>query len=207
MRPILCLAVIIALTGCASRSVRVPATTPTVALRAPYLDLEPGWRLRVVTPLTKSGTYRPEIGNQQQNGNTMTLSLGDDFIGYETAYYAVQPRGRTGVRIAFTSAADTRNGITIAQPHPSRRLFELPRGARYVRLLYLKRVSQTDHDMAVLASDQRTLLAQSTAQVQADPRACENLRHTFCSWIPAGIAVRAEVLETIRGSEQWMPAR
>ncbi len=206
MRLIFCLALVMALTGCASRSVRVPATVPTANLLPPYLDLQPGWRLRVVTPLTKSGTYRPEIREEQHNGST-TLSLGDDFIGYETAYYAVQPRAGTGVHIVFTSAADTRNGSTTPQPHPRPRLFQLPRSAKYVRLLYVQRVSRTDHDMAVLASDQQTLLGRLTAQVQADPRACENATRRFCSWIPAGIAVRAEILKNIRGSEQWVPAQ
>ncbi len=207
LRPIFCLAVLITLTGCASRSVRTPASPSTANLRAPYLDLQPGWRLRVITPLTKSGTYRPRMRKQEQNSATVTLSPADDFIGYETAYYALRPRGRTGVHIVFASAVDTQNGITAAVAHPRARLFELPHGAKYVRLLYLKRVSETDHDMAVLASDEPTLLAQFTTQVQADPHACENLRDTFCSWIPAGIAVRAEVLENIHGREQWAPAR
>jgi transglutaminase-like putative cysteine protease len=175
--------------------------------RAPYIDLQPGWRLRVVTPITNSGTYRVETSNASESGNTVTLSSGADFIGYETAYYAVQPRGRSGVRIQFTSASDTSNGITVAQSKPKPRLFQLPRRAKFVRLLYLKRISQSDHDMAVLGAGNHSQLSELTARVQANPRACHSAGRDFCSWIPSGIAVRPELEKSMGEKPEWLPAR
>ena len=195
------------LSGCRSRWVRAPSpSSATADLRTPYIDLQPGWRLRVITPLTRSGKYQLGLAGQQVTGSAVTLAAGDDFIGYQTSYYAVQPRRRAGIHIVFTSAQDTRDGITAARSTPHASLFQLPRGARYVRLLYLARASRSDHDMAVLASSEEPALMHLTATVQAHPEACENTRRTFCSWIPAGIAVRPEV-RTASEPEQWNPAR
>ena len=63
-----------------------------------------------------------------------------DFLGYETAYYAVRARGR-GVRIEFSGAEMSQDGKTTLQPKPVAHLFQLPRNARYVRLIYLLRTS------------------------------------------------------------------
>ncbi len=87
-------------------------------------------------------------------------------------------------------------------------LFELPENARYVRLLYVLRISHADHDMAVLATDKRETLDGFTREVQTNPsNACKIEPGTFCAWIPAGIAVRPEARETVDGVEQWTPVR
>ena len=44
-------ALAIVLTGCAARKARV---APAAVDRPDYIDLQPGWRLRVVTPVLKS---------------------------------------------------------------------------------------------------------------------------------------------------------
>jgi hypothetical protein len=202
-----CIFVAAVLTGCASRATRViPAPQAAARLQVPYVDLQPGWRLRVITPLTKSGTYKLAPTREQQNGGTVTLAAGDDFLGYETSLYSVQPRGRNGVRIEFISAEETKDGVTTAEAHPRIQLFGLPRRAKYVRLLYLTRVSRSDHDMAVVAASRQELLAQVTAQVQSDSRACHNDDGTFCSWIPAGIAVRPEK-RAAGDNGSWAPAQ
>jgi hypothetical protein len=213
MRRLVCVAITAALTACAPRTIRTPADAPAIAAdAAAYIDLQPGWRLRVVTPLTRSGTYvlHPK---QQQNataaagGLAFTVSKERDFMGYETAYYFVQPRGRTGVRIEFVSAEDPTNGVTTPQPQPQLMLFQLPKRASYVRLVYLARISRADHDMAIVASTNKDLLDSLTRRLQANPRACVNTEHAFCSWVPAGIAVRPEVPKDRNGAAQWAPAR
>jgi hypothetical protein len=64
---------------------------------------------------------------------------------------------------------------------------------RHVRLLYMQKVSQADHNMAVLAATDRQRLQALTQRVQAAPEAeCRGNRNEYCEWIPAGVAVRAE---------------
>ena len=211
---ILCVALAVVLLGCGARSARVsypstisppqhiapegakvPPTGPVLVSGAgpDYLNLEPGWQLRVITPLLKSGGYRIEGTQQQLTGDTLTISAGDDFLGYETACYAIQPRRGGGVRIRFVSAEVTQEGETLRQPRPKVRLFQLPRRARFVRLIWLIRVSQADHDMAVVAADNMADLDLLTRKVRTNPAAaCQSGDHSFCSWIPSGIAVRPE---------------
>ena len=68
----------------------------------------------MVTPILKSGGYRVKPTGQAVDGSRITLSVGDDFLGYEVAYYAV--RARNGV--AFVPAEAVRDGHAIRQPQP-----------------------------------------------------------------------------------------
>src|SRR5437764_528004 len=52
-------------------------------------DLQPGWRIRVVIPLTKSGKYKVETSTTQTSGNTIELKASDDLLGYEEDFYEV----------------------------------------------------------------------------------------------------------------------
>ena len=193
------------LTACAPR--RVQVTTPAATEPSTYIDLQPGWRLRVVTPILRSGGYRLQPVDQQADGKTIAVSTGTDFLGYEIAYYAVRARGR-GVRVEFSAAEISQDGKTTLQTQPVAHLFQLPRSARYVRLIYLLRTSQADHDMAVVATGEMDTLATLTHQVQADPSSgCRSESARFCSWIPAGIAVRPEIQKDVDGVNQWVPAR
>lgn len=172
------------------------------------IDLEPGWRLRVVTPILKSGGYRLRPLDQQTSGNTVTLSTGGEFLGYEVSYYAVGARNRAGVRVKFSSAEITREGRTDAQPRPLLRLFPVPHDFRYVRLIYLTRMSQADHDMAVATAGRRDALDRLTQQVLTSPNdACRSGSGIYCTWVPSGIAVVPEVRRMAGGIAQWLPAR
>lgn len=208
-----CLAWVCLLTSCTART-----PTPLNAAKAPvpgpvpqpgtYVDVQPQWRLRVVTPILKSGGYVLETLGAKTDGKTVTVDSGGDFLGYEIAYYAVQPRPRGGVRIDFTAAEATRNGVTTPQTKSIAPLFKLPRSARYVRLIYLIRVSQVDHDMAVVAAPDIGRLNALTLRVQAGPgSACQDSRDGSCSWVPQGISIRPEVERTASGVTTWVPAR
>ncbi|MGE5645203.1 MAG: hypothetical protein ACM336_05365 [Acidobacteriota bacterium] len=190
------------LTGCARRTAQAPAPPRHPSPDADYIDLRPAWRVRVITPLLKGGGYRLETTQKQTSGNTVELAA-KNFEGYETAIYTVEPRPEEGVRVAFASAVATREGIDAPQPRPRAPLFRLPQSARHVRLLYLKRVSPADHDMAILAAPDRDALDRITAEVQAAPAACKSRGPRHCSWVPLGIAVRPES-HTAGG---WNPAR
>jgi hypothetical protein len=160
-----------------------------------------------VTPLLKSGGFVLPKLVPQVSGNTVTLSDGGELEGYETAYYVVGPHPKGGVRISFASAEVTKQGVSTPQPRPTLPLFELPSGARFVRLVFLTRVSQVDHDMAVLATRDVAALDRLTVKVQADPGACASSGHNYCAWIPVGIAVRPEARAAGTGAERWNPVR
>jgi hypothetical protein len=189
------------LAGCAAH--RATPEPPTLE-DAAYIDLKPGWRLRVVTPILKSGGYQLPRSIPETSGGSMAVSA-PDFIGFETAYYSVSNPDDGGVRIEFLSATITKGEDLSPHLRPLVPLFGLPAGIRFVRLIYLTRSSQRDHDMAVVASDQQYRLDAFTSEVQSDPGTCEARSGLFCTWVPAGLAVRPELQKP--GSTEWIPAR
>jgi hypothetical protein len=144
-------------------------------------------------PLLKSGGFRANLHTQEAKGSTITLTA-DDLIGYITYQYAVT--GKNGsVRLKFLSAQQTKEGRTLPVAPPPPLPFNLPWTPQHVRLVYLVRSSQADHNMAIIASKNRNSLDAFTTLLQKDPETCKATKATFCSWVPSGIAVRPEPAE------------
>jgi hypothetical protein len=208
MRSVVLLLLAVLLTGCAAPKKPI-ASQPAAALSpdAGYIDLQPGWRLRVITPLLKSGGYRVRLSEEKTEGSNLTLKVDSDFIGHETSYYDVR-QTRSGLRVAFRSAEVTTDGKTKVQSKPAAALFQLPRNSRHVRLLFLRRVSTADHDMAVIGARNTVALAAATERIQSVPDGgCKQVSRATCSFVPSGIAVRAEMQRTDNGTGVWVPAR
>ena len=194
-------------TGCGLRTARVQ--TLGVPVNNDYLDIQPGWRLTVVTPILKSGGYILQTPDKASgSGNTFTISAGADFEGYEVSHYRAEAQRGGRVRVEMNSAEITKEGETepqstsIAPP-----MFQTARGATHLRLIYLVRVSQADHNMAVVTARNIDALDALTRQVRTDPaNGCKADRSTACVWVPEGIAVRAEALKTVDGVEKWVDA-
>jgi hypothetical protein len=158
-----------------------------------YVDMLPGWRIQVVTPVLKSGGYMPQITETSREGRDIAFTTSDDFVGYETSYYAVKERNGGGVRIVFMSAWVAENGKTTRRPRPIVPVFELLDSTRFVRLIYTIRVSQTDHDTAIVAASDQQQLDKLTERVRTDPAAaCRTNPSDVCRWVPKGIAVQTE---------------
>ncbi len=106
----------------------------------------------------------------------------------------VKPRPGAGVEAVLASVEATKGEQKTTELKPRVALFQFPRRVRYIRLVYLVRVSNADHNMAVLGSDDVDRLSALTKQVQDDPEAgCKNARRAYCSWVPQGVAVNPEV--------------
>jgi hypothetical protein len=165
-----------------------------------FLDLQPGWRLRTVTPIPKSGGFRlPEPSAPQ--GSAITVDAQGEFLGMETAFYEV---GRD-MRITLASVEAAIDGKTELRTKPLATLVGLPEDARHLRLVYLTRSSEADHDMAIAAGRTPGELNELTRGIQADPgSACKST--AYCAWIPAGIAVVAHAKVNVDGEEKWVAA-
>lgn len=213
-----CLLLLASLGACRKQ---VPAPAPPRQSSWNWIDLEPGWRIRVVTPIQKSGSYimkfspsegspvepAPRVRELSDRKLDIAVTASQDFLGYETSFYTVSAHSRKGVVIAFQSATATIGGVALARSRPVQPLFRLPSWARSVRLLHLLRFGSADHDAAILAGRNVSELDRLTALVQADPSACRDYRNSTCQWIPAGIAAVPERRVMERGAEQWVPVR
>ncbi len=160
----------IALAGCSRKVVHPPAPSEPYVENA-YLDLEPDSKLRVVLPLPTAQGAPP---------------------GFEIAYYDVTGRRSGRVRLQFLSAEVSNDGKTATEVRPPALPFALPPKSAYIRLLYLQRVSQADHNMAVLAANRMDILEAATRRIRADPNSCRSDDKIICSWVPPHVAVRPE---------------
>lgn len=200
--------------GCARPRVAIPST-PVHAASLDWVDLEPGWRVRVITPMLSSGGYLLKTEPARGQGadadaspattREVTLSTGTDFTGYEVSLYSVRPCRGGGVNVIFDSAEIHKQGQVTRSRQPIQPLFQLPRETRWVRILHLARGGH-DYDSAILAATRRDTLEALTRQVQSDPSACKSAGDAFCSWIPLGIAAIAESRRDGRAKGQWVSA-
>jgi hypothetical protein len=186
-------------TGC----VRKPLHPPVAQEDWPpdFLDLEAGWRLKVTTPLLSTGKYQIQAIEEQSSGNTITLSTGDQSIAYEVAFYRVQSQGG-GVRLETISAEMFKDGQALKEPAPRGWHPQLPANPVLMRLVYLRRLSEHDHDMAFIAAHDKSELDTLTRRVQIEHECTAG-----CLWIPAGVAVVAERQLNAETGSAWEPVR
>jgi hypothetical protein len=172
-----------------------------------FIDLQPGWRVKVFTPILNSGGYLPAFVEQQQPGSNVRLAVPTEVVGYETSRYVVERRENqspqdhegTGqaVKVELNSVLLTKDGKTARQRQPALALFDLPDTARFVRLLYLVRVSGADHDMAIVAAATPGVLEELTTAIESNPgENCAISGLGYCKWVPKGIGVKIESSDT-----------
>ena len=199
------------LDGCATRTHPLPVSAIQPNGPRDFIDLQTGWRLRVVTPVMKSGKYKVETTNAQSamgtDGRlTVTATANQDFLGYERAYYSVSADGANRLRLAPFSAMMIKEGTEVQDLKPIVPIPALPGYVRFIRLLYVTRVSRADHAMAMIASQQQDAMEFLTRQVSEEPNACKSGKRIYCSWIPDGVSVVPERY-ALRGSAMdWVPA-
>lgn len=182
--------------GCAHKTVHAPALAANAPSDNSYMDLKPGERLRILIPLLKSGANQVVVDSEHQEGQTIVLSAAN-LIGYEMAYYSIEGKNDGKVRLQFAAAEITKDGKTVPEPNSPKLPFALPTTAQHIRLVYLVRQSQSDHNMAIAAAKNLYALNAFTEKLKSDPNICQEQSEIFCTWVPAGIAVRTMPLSSL----------
>lgn len=176
--------------GCAVRTSRdtIPGV-PGQAVTSDFVDLRAGNRVVVVIPVLRSGGYiLPSLRTGAIAGRG-EIEAGPDFLGYEQDFYTVK-RGGNGVRVHFSHGVVWRNGKGQRVHAPRVAMFEHTDNT-HVRLVFLQRVSEADHDMAIVSAGDLPSLDGITRQVTGRAE-CRSSRVGNCTWVPNGIAVRPE---------------
>ena len=179
---------------------------------AGYIDVGPEHRLKVTSPILRRDATSDSaaIGSptvSEQGGKlTVEMRASADFLGYETAWYAVEPyANRAGARIVPISIEDHIDGNTSRADKPRFNYFQFAADAAYYRMFYLTRLSQADHDIDVLAASTRAGLEEQTKRLEADPGLCARNVSRTCAAVPREIAVTPYVLVTVNGLERTIP--
>lgn len=168
-----------------------------------YIQIEPGWRLRVVAPVLKSGGFDMHIKEQRQENGVVVLKTGEDFEGYETDFYRVTSKS-DGLNVRLSSARITRPDKKEMLPlRPLDSILDLPRYTQSLRLLFLVRESESDHDQAVLsATSAQDMDAITNAVLEHPIENCRAQTQAACAWVPRGIVIRPEK----KDGRTWIPA-
>jgi hypothetical protein len=133
----------------------------------------------------------------------VVVKTDNDFVGYEIDCYSVNAH-KEGVIVRFSSAEVRKNGRKSNQVQPLVPLLDLPESIHYVRLLFLTRVSPSEHNEAILGASSLPNLDLSTRTVESSPADnCKIQPEGSCSWVPEGISVQAEK-KSPNGA--WVPA-
>jgi len=197
------LSILVTMSACTHSQLPEPTA---ISNERPFLDLEVGWRIRVVTPILKSGTFKVQTQELPSSNGTTNLKISKDFEGYETDFYSLRAKEQGGIAVQFVSAdvTDT-NGNRTTKQHPIVPLFAFPQDVRFVRLLFLTRVSRAEHDEAIIAATSLASLEQLTQRLEENPdEHCRKSTDEVCSWVPEGISVQPE--KKSNKSKQWVPA-
>ena len=177
-----------------------------------YIDLGPEHRLKVTSPILRQDAESNSvaIGSPRVSGQdgklTVEMRASPDFLGYETAWYAVEPyANRVGTQIVPISIEDHIDGNTSRPDKPRFNYFQFGADAAYYRLFYLTRLSQADHDIDLLAAPTRAGLEEQTKRLETDPGVCAQNVSRTCAAVPREIAVTPYVLVTVNGLERTIP--
>ncbi len=138
------------------------------------------------------GTVRSIQSAATESDGRGVVLTSHDVIGYRTVHYETTGSKSGRVRLQFVSAESTIDGKETLETGLPPLPFRLPKGSMHVRLVYLTRLSASDHNMAMLAAKDKMLLDSFTEEFQRDPSICGEGAKVFCTWVPSEVALRPE---------------
>jgi hypothetical protein len=175
-----------------------------------YVDLGPETRLQVVSPILREGSPPDapilEESNLTGEGNRLTLTLKStpNLVGYETAWYAIQPKaGQIGFAISPLSAERHIQGKVEPAAAPAINYLKFESQAAYYRLFY--KADQGEVVEVVLAAPTRAELDRQTRAFNSDPALCAQVPSQACVVIPKRVALNPFLVITVNGSETTVP--
>jgi pimeloyl-ACP methyl ester carboxylesterase len=164
------------------------------------IDLAPPVRLQVVNPILKdkAGPILEEAREVSGDANRLTLAVksSDNLIGYETAWYSIQPKApRIGYSIAPLYAERHIAGETERRAQPEINHLTFSSGANFYRLVY--KSDQTSYTALVIAASTREELDQRARLIDTGAAPCSEL----CVAVSRPQAINAMLPVSINGQE------
>jgi hypothetical protein len=175
-----------------------------------YVDLGPETRLQVVSPILREGAPpdAPILDASNLTGErnrlTLTLTSTPNLVGYETAWYSIQPKaGQIGFAIAPLSAEKHIQGKVEPAAAPATNYLKFGPQAAYYRRFY--KADQGEVVEVVLAAATRAELDRQTQVFNSGPALCAQVPTQACVVIPKRMALNPFLAVTVNGSETTVP--
>jgi hypothetical protein len=167
------------------------------------VDLGPQSRLQVVSPVESVAADAPIVdisGNPDNLNLNVTVKSAADLKGYETAWYALQPKAQgTGFTIVAIGAERHIGGETERRPQPATNYFQFAPDAAFYRLFY--KGGNTSFTALVVAAPTRAELDRRTSALDADTASCKTLNRELCVEIPRIVGLNPMIAVTVNGTE------
>jgi hypothetical protein len=175
-----------------------------------YVDLGPETRLQVVSPILREGAPpdAPILDDSTLTGEgnrlTLTLKATPNLVGYETAWYALQPKvGQIGFAIAPLSAEKHIQGKVEPAAAPATDYLKFGPQAAYYRLFY--KADKGEVVEVVLAAATRAELDRQTQAFSSEAALCAQAPTQVCVVIPKRVALNPFLAITVNASETTVP--
>jgi hypothetical protein len=175
-----------------------------------YVDLGPEIRLQVVSPILREGAPPDapilEASGVTGEGNRLTLTLKStpNLVGYETAWYAIQPKaGEIGFAITPLSAEKHIQDEVEPAAAPAINYLKFEPAAAYYRLFY--KADQGEVVEVVLAAPTRAELDRQTQAFGSGAALCAQAPGQACVEIPKRVALNPFLAIAVNGSETTVP--
>jgi hypothetical protein len=181
---------------------------PNTGFRLLYgtqMDIAPQIKLQVVSPILREGARSQDVAEPVEIAGegpslTLTAKSAANLIGYETAWYSVQPKLHTvGFSIAPLSAESHIAGDNKRRPGPSVDYLRFPPEAAFYRLYH--KAGETEFTQLVLAARTLPELKQRVIALDMGMASCEKLNGELCITIPKAVAVNIFLPVTVNRVE------
>jgi hypothetical protein len=176
--------------------------------RSGAINLEPGFRLKVVAPLLQPGLKEVKLAQSPNAAGGPLSFTAEGLDGYETAYYAVKARDGGGVEFILDSVEQNRMNVITHPDTPVGFRFQLAPEARYFRLMFLRRASLADRDISLLGAPEWGLMLDSAQRFDTIPGAvddCGRVPGLACIALSKQTAILAEAGIEAQGGTVYVP--
>jgi hypothetical protein len=176
--------------------------------RTGAVNLEAGFRLKVLAPLLKPGFQEVKIVQPANpSGGPLELTV-EGLDGYETAYYAVKPRDGGGIQFELSSVEENRMDVVTRSPEAKAFQFRMSPDARFFRLMFLRRASVADRDISLLGAPQWGLLLDSAHRfdtIAGTVDDCDKVQGLTCVAVSKQVVILSEVGIEANGQIVYLP--
>jgi hypothetical protein len=172
------------------------------------INLEAGLRLKVVAPLLKPGytEIKTQVSPNSKPG-ALEVSV-EGLEGFETAYYMLRPRRDGGLEFALLSVEQNRVGVVTKVPKPAGFHFAKEPNAQHYQLMFMRRVSIADRDIALLGAPTWKLLLETAHRFDTVPDAvndCDKVPGLDCIAMTKKSAINSETGVLANGRIMYVP--
>jgi hypothetical protein len=167
--------------------------------RTGEVDLGANVRLQVTSPILRAGVDSDAPFRVSGDHNNLNIAASTDLLGYEIAWYQMQPNHSHSGFMIVPVSAERHIGNTVEQrAEPSVNYFHFPPDAAFYRFVY--KSGHTDFNALIIAGRTLPELTKPSKSLASILTSCR-MADDYCVSLPQHVAVNPFVPVTMNGRE------